>query len=175
MPGLFAAGVHGALLAAKADLQPGKSLSAFLDDACVTSRPNRPAAVLIICASLNHHAKIDLHSTCTWHAAGVEPPGLRELLGERPNDPPTWVGDPGLAPERQGFMVLGTPLGSAACVPAALRSKRQERDSLLEFNKVDPWRARLAKCVATAPLVRGRPLQLVAQGVDARRNLGVRK
>ena len=135
MPGLFAVGVHGALLAASADLQPGKSLSAFLDDTYVTSHPNRTTAVFqIIRASLKRHANIDLHSgkTRAWNAAGVEPPGLRELLGERPNDPPTWVGDPGLAPERRGFMVLGTPLGSAAYVQAALRSKRQEHDLLLD-------------------------------------------
>ena len=54
------------------------------------------------------------------------------MLGERPNDPPTWVGDPGLAPERQGLMVLGTPPGPAAYVQATLRSKRQEHDLLLD-------------------------------------------
>ena len=135
MPGLFVVGVHGALLAANAALQAGESLSAFLDDMYVTSHPNRTTAVFqIIRTSLKHHANIDLHSgkTRAWNAAGVEPPGLRELLRERPNDPPTRVGDPGLAPERQGLMVLGTPRGSAAYVQAAMRSERHEHDLLLD-------------------------------------------
>ena len=175
MPGLFAVGVRGAVLAANAELQPGETLSAFLDDTYVTSRPNRTTAVFqIIRASLKHHANIGLHSgkTRAWNATGVEPPGLRELLGERPSDPLTWVGDPGLAPERQGLMVLGTPLGSAAYVQAALRSTRQEHDLLLDkipgvHDLQSAWLL-LLRCG-------GHLLQLLAQGVDARRNLGVRK
>ena len=36
------------------------------------------------------------------------------------------------APEQQGLMVLGTPLGSAAYVQAALQSKREAHDALLD-------------------------------------------
>ena len=48
MPGLFVAGVRGALLAARAALQPGESLSACLDDVYVTSHSNRTTAVFQI-------------------------------------------------------------------------------------------------------------------------------
>ena len=86
-------------------------------------------------AARKTHANIDWHlgKTKAWNA-GEEPSGLREIVGGGPDDPPTWVGDATLPPEQHGLMVLGTPLGSAAYVQAALQSKREAHDALL--NKI---------------------------------------
>ena len=122
MPGLYAVGVHGALMAANASLAQGEELYAFLEDTYVTTSRDRTAqAFRSLQAALKTHANIDLHlgKTKAWNT-GEEPPGLREIVGGGPDDPPTWVGDATLHPEQHGLMVLGTPLGSAAYVQAAL-------------------------------------------------------
>ena len=62
MPGLYAVGVHRALMAANASLAQGEELYAFLDDTYVTTSPDRTAQALrSLQAALKTHANIDLH------------------------------------------------------------------------------------------------------------------
>ena len=100
----------------------------------ITSLDRTAQAFRNLQAALKTHADIDLHlgKTKARSAAGEEPPGLREIVGGGPDDLPTWVGDAALPPEQQGLMVLGTPLGNAAYVQAALQSKREAHDALLD-------------------------------------------
>ena len=47
------------------------------------------------------------------------------------SDAVVWTGDWSLRPDQQGFLVLGTPLGSDAFVQRQLELKRAEHDKLL--------------------------------------------
>ena len=94
--------------------------------------PERARAVFdLVQTALWEHARIEVNlgKTKVWNAAGEEPPGVREL--GRANDP-CWVGDRYLPTDRQGLLVLGTPLGHEAYVQFQLRQKQQDHALLLE-------------------------------------------
>ena len=93
--------------------------------------PHRARAVFdLVRTALWEHARIEVNlgKTKMWNAAGVEPPGVQDL-GRA--DEPCWVGDQALAAERQGILVLGTPLGHEAFVLEQLRLKHRYHTLLL--------------------------------------------
>ena len=83
------------------------------------------------------HAKITLHfgKTVIWNKSGRAPEGV-EVLEEaaRRVDPSAvvWRGNPDLPNDRQGVVVLGTPVGHAEFVTRVLEEKTQEHSVLLE-------------------------------------------
>ena len=85
MPGLFAVGIHPALLAAHAELGPPAELYAFLDDTYVSCDPaDACAAFVTLRTELKHlkrHANIDVHlgKTRVWISTGEQPPDLAEV------------------------------------------------------------------------------------------------
>ena len=126
MPGLFAAAVAPALDQTHQGLQPGEAVLAYLDDVyllCPAPRA-RPLYELLQHA-LRQHANVSLNhgKTRIWNAAGAPPPGWP---APAPHDPPIWVGDPALPLDRQGVVVLGTPMGTEEYIAAHLTSARQE-------------------------------------------------
>ena len=122
MPGLFALAQHPALQATQAMLLPGEVLFAFLDDLCFFD---------ILQARLQAHAgmQVNLGKARAWNAGGVLPPGV-DAFGTA--EDPSWVGDLSLPPHQQGFVVLGSPLGSHAFRQAFLAEKRASQDTLLQ-------------------------------------------
>ena len=132
MPGLFALGQHPALEAIRRELRADETLFAFLDDIYLICQPERAGDVFNIAqTALRDHARmeVNLGKTRAWNAAGVEPSGIAELGTA---DDPCWVGDRTLEPDRQGLLLLGTPLGSHDYVQTQLADKRREHDLLLE-------------------------------------------
>ena len=80
-------------------------------------KPERPRAVFnLLKSKLLEHTGIHLHlgKTKVYNKAGEEPPRVREL--QQTPEEPVWVGDRALPAEKQGFKVLGTPLGTDAYV-----------------------------------------------------------
>ena len=135
MPGLFAVGIHPALLAAHAELGPRADLYAFLDDTYVACDPaDACAAFVSLRSALKRHANIDVHlgKTRVWNSTGEQPPGLTEVLPTAPGEAPVWVDDHSLPPQQQGFLVLGTPFGSEAYKKEALRTKGLSHGRLLD-------------------------------------------
>ena len=133
MPCLYALGQHEALQAAHAQLQPGEYLFAYLDDVYVVCRPERAREVYdIVRTSIANHAYVQVNQgkTKMFNRAGVRPPRCDDLFHS--DRDPVWVGDQGLPTERQGLMVLGSPLGTAAYVRASLADKFAEHDQLLQ-------------------------------------------
>ena len=109
---------------------------AFLDNFYVISLPERTHAIFdVVRTSLRLHAGIEIHlgKTKMWNAAGEEPPNTSELqpAADAKVDP-MWTGNWALPPERQGLVVLGTPVGRDEYVRHLLRNKRLEHDRLLE-------------------------------------------
>ena len=133
MPGLYALGQHAALLEMATRLSPGDKLYAFLDDVYITTKPERALDGLRASQHCLAHANVQVHlgKTRAWNAAGEEPPGLAAAL---PFDPanPSWVGSWALPAERQGLVVLGSPVGSRAFVEATLDQVRRKHDELLQ-------------------------------------------
>ena len=135
MPGLFAVGIHPALLAAHAELGPRADLYAFLDDTYVACDPADACdAFVTLRSALKRHANIDVHlgKTRVWNSTGEQPPGLTEVLPTAPGEAPVWVGDHSVPLQQQGFLVLGTPFGSEAFKKEALRTKGLSHGRLLD-------------------------------------------
>ena len=112
-------------MAAHAELGPRDDLYAFLDDTYVACGPaDACAAFVTLRSALKRHANIDVHlgKTRVWNSTGEQPPGLTEVL-------PT---APGVPPQQQGFLVLGTPFGSEALKKEALRTKGLSHARLLD-------------------------------------------
>eukprot|EP00439_Symbiodinium_sp_Y106_P007634 s10577_g1.t1 len=81
MPGLFAVGIHPALLAAHAELGPPAELYAFLGDTYVSCDPaDACAAFVTLRTELKRLANIDVHlgKTRVWNSTGEQPPDLAE-------------------------------------------------------------------------------------------------
>ena len=81
--------------------------------------------------ALREHACIELNrgKTRVWNAAGQEPARISGLRGH--GEEPVWTGDWSLPRDRQGFLVLGTPLGTDEYVHGILATKRTEHDRFL--------------------------------------------
>ena len=118
MPLLFCLGQHRGLCAVVERLGPREHLVAFLDDVYVAT--SSPATTVdahnILGEEMWRHAKITLHfgKTVIWNKSGRAPEGV-EVLEEaaRRVDPSAvvWRGNPDLSNNRQGVVVLGTPIG----------------------------------------------------------------
>ena len=139
MPLLFCLGQHRGLCAVAERLGPREHLVAFLDDVYVAT--GSPATTVdahnILGEEMWRHAKITLHlgKTVIWNKSGRAPEGV-EVLEEaaRRVDPSAvvWRGNPDLPNDRQGVVVLGTPVGHAEFVSRVLEEKTQEHSVLLE-------------------------------------------
>ena len=132
MPALYALGQHPALVELQRRLRPGELVFAYLDDIYVIGPSARARVVFdLLSQHLFRHARIEVHQgkTRAWNAAGLEPPGIRELGS---TDAPVWVGDPALPPEQQGLVALGVPCGHPAYVATQLQATRAKQDSLLQ-------------------------------------------
>ena len=117
MPVLVSLAQRPALQAVQTQLQPGESLSAFLDDVYAVAPPHRVRTIYDLLA---HHlfaaARIRLNSgkTRIWNQACEPPPHLASL-GDG-----VWVGDRAIPAECQSITVLGAPLGTPAYIQAFL-------------------------------------------------------
>ena len=118
-------------------LCPDERLFAFLDDVCLTTKPDRAGAgCTILEEELRVHACIRIHmgKTMVWNQARVRPPVCDVL--ERM----AWTGDPtatvwkglGLLEEEQGIKVLGSPLGHPAFVARHLERTSVKHQMLLD-------------------------------------------
>ena len=128
MPALYALGQHPALVELQRHLRPGELVFAYLDDIYVIVPSARARVVFdLLSQHLFRHARIEVHpgKTRAWNAAGLEPPGIRELGS---TDAPVWVGDPALPPEQQGLVALGVPCGHPAYVATQLQATRAKQD-----------------------------------------------
>ena len=136
MPALFSVALHAALQDVQQSLLEGESAFAFLDDIYVISMPDRLRAIFdVVRDRLWHHAGIEVHfgKTKAWNAAGEEPENISSLqTPEEAQRDPIWVGSWAMPEERQGLIVLGTPIGREEFVRRELREKRLEHDRLLE-------------------------------------------
>ena len=102
---------------ANEELQAGEYLFAFLDDVYTVTPKNRAAgAAKLVADAIHDHAGVEpkLSKFQMWgRGGGAEPPGIDELLdgAPRPREP-IWKGD--LDADRNGIIILGTPVGSEA-------------------------------------------------------------
>ncbi|OLP82880.1 hypothetical protein AK812_SmicGene36427 [Symbiodinium microadriaticum] len=132
MPALYALAQQPALCEVQAQLRNGKAIFAFLDDTYVVANPDRVRTLYdAFRAALWRHARVELNrgKTRVWNTAGKEPPGIADVQGD--SDAVVWTGDWSLRPDKQGLLVLGTPLGNDAFVQRQLELKRAEHDKLL--------------------------------------------
>ena len=132
MPALYALAQQPALCEVQAQLRHGKAIFAFLDDTYVVAPPDRVRTLYdAFRAALWRHARVELNrgKTRVWNTAGKEPPGIADVQGD--SDAVVWTGDWSLRPDKQGLLVLGTPLGNDAFVQRQLELKRAEHDKLL--------------------------------------------
>lgn len=107
VPALFSLGQQPTLRAVQAQLLPGETLYAFLDDIYVVVQPHRVRPVYHLLAHrLETHARIRLNQgkARVWNRGGLQPPDT-DTLG-----PATWVGNRNLPAEQQGLTVLGAPM-----------------------------------------------------------------
>ena len=149
MPALYALGQHPALVELQRHLRPGELVFAYLDDIYAIV-PSARARVVFdqLSQHLFRHARIEVHQgkTRAWNAAGLEPPGIRELGS---TDAPVWVGDPALPPEQQGLVASHTRqagLASSRHPLAARPSVRMVAASVLCFPALLSPSAVLATC-----------------------------
>ena len=125
-PLLFSLAVHASLRHANESLREGEYLFAFLDDVYTVTPKNRATEVARMVASRIHeHAGVEpkLGKFQIWSkGGGPEPEGIDELLegAPRPADP-IWTGD--LEAERNGMVILGTPVGSPEFVQRFLGNR----------------------------------------------------
>ena len=132
-PLLFSLAIHAALRRASEELQPGERLFAFLDDVyTVTSKGRAAVAAKLVADAIHDHAGVEpkLGKFQMWgRGGGAEPPGIDELLNGAPRPrEPIWKGD--LDAERNGIIVLGTPVGSEAFVQRFLRHRLADQSQL---------------------------------------------
>ena len=129
MPALFSLGQQPALRAVQAQLLPGETLYAYLDDIYVVVQPHRVRPVYDLLAHhLETHARIRLNQgkTRVWNRGGLQPPDT-DTLG-----PETWVGNRNLPAEQQGLTVLGAPIGTEDYVQTFLHDTLRKHLPLLE-------------------------------------------
>ena len=133
MPALYALAQHAALADVATALVPGEAVLAFLDDTYIVCSPERVAPLYgALSDALWARARVQLNQgkTRVWNAAGEEPPNLSAIQPQQGGD--VWVGAWSSPPERQGLVVLGAPLGSAAFVRQHLQEKRRQHNTLLQ-------------------------------------------
>ncbi|OLP94183.1 hypothetical protein AK812_SmicGene23838 [Symbiodinium microadriaticum] len=155
MPALYAIAQHPAFAAVHTQLREGEAVFAYLDDIYVVAVPERIRELLDACQqALREHACIELNrgETRIWNAAGEEPAHISELRGH--GEQPIWTGDSSLPRDRQGLLVLGTPLGTDDDV------RGKEADGARPPPHPHPRGPRPASCVATSALLRRPPSQL---------------
>ena len=122
MPLLFSLGQHRGLSAVAETSGPREHLVGFLDDVYVAT--NSPARTVdahnILGEEMWRHAKITLHhrKTVIWNKRGRAPEGVEVL--EEDLSVVVWRGNPDLADDGQGVVVLGTPFGHAEFVSRVL-------------------------------------------------------
>ena len=98
---------------------------------------SRPLSESVSCRTfasqraLREHARIELNrgKTRIWNAGGEEPANISDLHGQ--SEEPIWTGDWALPRDRQGFLVLGTPLGTDEYVASTLAARRETQQRLL--------------------------------------------
>ncbi len=132
MPALFALGQHPALVNVRATLREGEALFAFLDDIYVVSEPERAKSIFEeVGRQLQAHCgiSVNLGKTRVWNRGGTRPQGFDDIGTA---DQPAWTGNQDLPQDRQGLMVLGTPLGTRQYVEAQLRHIERDHEQLLE-------------------------------------------
>eukprot|EP00439_Symbiodinium_sp_Y106_P066962 s895_g11.t1 len=118
MPALYAIAQHFAIVEVNTQLREGEAVFAYLDDIYVVAAPERIRELQDACQRAPHeHAHIELNrgKTRIWNAAGEEPANISDLRGY--SEEPVWTGDWALPRDRQGLVVLGTPLGTDEYVP----------------------------------------------------------
>ena len=129
MPALYALAQHGALQAAHDQLQSDEVLLAYLDDVYVLCRPERAAAVFnIVTTALREHAGINanLGKCRVWNRGGILPDNISHVGSD------VWVGGSDTPEDRNGVVVLGTPLGSPAFVQRHSRERLQQEQTFLK-------------------------------------------
>ena len=100
MPLLYCLGAKRALDKVAAQLQPGESLFAYLDDVYALCQPQRAREVYdVLARALREENNISLHEAKTrfWNKAGIKPDRIDSLGDE------VWNPD--------GVKLLGTPVG----------------------------------------------------------------
>ena len=141
-PALFSLAIHAALVEASQFLQPGESIFAFLDDVYSVTAADRAAIVAAHtarCIQQGAGVEPKLGKFAMWsRAGGPEPPGIRELLGVQPSPDrePVWKGD--LPPERNGVVILGTPVGQPEFVRRFLRERISVEQELWDILSAIP-------------------------------------
>ena len=101
--------------------------SIYFDGIYVVTVPEHIRELLDACQqALREHACIELNrgKTRIWNAAGEEPAHIADLRGH--GEEPIWTGDWSPPRDRQGLLVLGTPLGTDE-----FAAKRTEHERLL--------------------------------------------
>ena len=129
MPALFSLGQQPALQAVQAQLQPGETLYAFLDDIYAVVQPDRVRPVYDLLANhLKAHAHIRLNQgkTRIWNRGGHQPANTQSL------GPETWASNRELPPTQQGLTVLGAPIGTEQYVQQFLRHSLANHKPLLD-------------------------------------------
>ena len=126
-PALFALAMHGALLQAQSQLQPGEYLAAFLDDIYLVTQPSRVRAAFDSTTAIIQYMtgmRTNMGKCRIFNRTGSEAPlGIREL-GED-----VWCSNKPL-PSR-GLLVLGSPIGSPEFIHAHTQARMIEENKLL--------------------------------------------
>ena len=94
----------------------------------------------MVAASIHDHAGVEpkLGKFQIWgRGGGPEPPGIDDLLEGAPRpEEPVWKGD--LEDERNGIVILGTPVGSPAFVQRFLGNRLEVQSRFWERLKQVP-------------------------------------
>ena len=136
MPLLFSLGQHPALQAVQAQLLPGETVFAYLDDVYVTTTPARVGAIYrLFKRELWIHANIRSMEgkTRVWNSGGHRQAACDELerISRAVNGGNVWRGSQ-VPPTEQGIKVLGCPLGHTDFVDAHLERTTREHSVLFE-------------------------------------------
>ena len=129
MPALYALAQHGALEVARAQLLPGETLLAYLDDVYILCQPGRAVeAFRAVTTALQDFAGIDanLGKCRMWNRAGVAPAGHADLGAD------VWKGGAACRPADQGIVVLGSPVGSTEFVAAYTQQRMEDEQRFLQ-------------------------------------------
>ena len=106
-------------------------LLAYLDDVYLkTTRSRAKAAFDIVSRHIEQSFGIRVHlgKTQCWSRAGGEAPDGIPALNEAEKDP-VWKGD--MPPEKNGMVILGTPVGNSAFVEQHGKERLEEEKKLL--------------------------------------------
>ena len=152
-PLLFSLAVHAALTHAQESLREGEYLFAFLDDVyTVTPKCRATEVARLVATRIHEHAGVEpkLGKFQIWSkGGGPEPEGIDDLLdgAPRPADP-IWKGD--LDAERNGMVILGTPVGSPEFVQRFLGNRLEVQSRFCGSSKFPTFRLHGCSCF-TAP------------------------